>query len=89
MSVWSIPDCKEELRFAGHSSVPVGCARFRPGAYENLDPLVVNAASSDHHGRVVLWSLGSDQPVAELEQHGARVSRIAFHQSGDYIATCW
>ncbi|KAH7728391.1 CRE-PRP-4 protein [Aphelenchoides avenae] len=88
VSVWSVPDCKEEQRFSGHASVPVGCAKFRPGAYETLDPLVVNAASSDHDGRVLLWSLASDQPLAELEKHGARVPRVAFHQSGNYIATC-
>lgn len=86
--IWSVPDCREELKLVGHSS-NVGCARFHPGAYTELDPLLLNAASCDHDGKVFLWNLVNEQPLAELERHNARVSRIAFHQTGRYLATCW
>ncbi|KAI1723267.1 WD domain, g-beta repeat domain-containing protein [Ditylenchus destructor] len=87
VSIWTVPDCNEELRLIGHSC-QVGCARFRPGAYTTVDPLCLSAASCDHEGRVLLWNLRSEQPHAELEKHPARVSRLAFHPSGNYLATC-
>ena len=31
----------------------------------------------------------SDTPVAELENHGERVPRVAFHPSGDYLGSTW
>lgn len=49
----------------------------------------MNAASCDHDGRVLLWSLATSEPIFELERHVARVSRLAFHPCGDYLATCW
>lgn len=76
------------MQLEGHSC-QVGCARFHPKAYVDRDELVVNAASCDHDGRVLLWSLAMSKPIFELERHPARVSRLAFHPSGDYLATCW
>jgi len=64
----------------------VGCAKFHPSAY--MDVMPFKAASCDHDGRVLLWGLESDQPITEFEKHPARVSRLAFHPSGKFLATC-
>lgn len=40
-------------------------------------------------GTVYLWSMDKDTPLAELEKHPARISKIAFHQTGRYLATAW
>lgn len=88
VSVWSIPDCREELHLQGHA-VEAGCARFRPGAYTSLSPSITNLASCDHEGNVILWSLESTQPLAYLEKHDARVSRVAFHPNSDFLGTTW
>lgn len=90
--VWFFPastcDSYSELRLTGHNS-QVGCVKFHPSAYVGADPLQLNAASCDHDGRVLLWNLTSSQPIDELEKHSARVSRLAFHPSGKFLATCW
>lgn len=88
VSIYNIPLCQEELHLQGHSA-EVGCARFRPGAYVNLDPKIANLASCDHNGHVLLWSLNSTQPLAHLEKHEGRVARVAFHPSSAYLGTSW
>lgn len=87
VTVWSVPDCQEELRLQGHPC-QVGCARFHPGAYKDQDPLLLNAASCDHAGNVHLWNLANgDKPLAKLERQEDRVPRLAFHPSGHFLAT--
>uniref|UniRef100_A0A914C989 Pre-mRNA processing factor 4 (PRP4)-like domain-containing protein n=1 Tax=Acrobeloides nanus TaxID=290746 RepID=A0A914C989_9BILA len=86
-SLWSMPDMNQLRRFNGHAG-QLGCARFHPGAYTSIEPEAINAASCDSDGRVLLWSLASDQPFAELDKHDARVARLAFHQTGRFLATC-
>ncbi|KAL7072417.1 hypothetical protein ACQ4LE_008521 [Meloidogyne hapla] len=87
VSVWSIPDCVEELKLQGHPC-QVGAARFHPGAYKTQDPLLLNAASCDHSGNVLLWNLvNGEKPLAKLERHEDRVPRLAFHQNGRHLCT--
>ncbi|KAM3720648.1 U4/U6 small nuclear ribonucleoprotein Prp4 [Dirofilaria immitis] len=86
-SIWSIPESTRERRFVGHAS-QAGCARFHPGAYVSQESYALNAASCSHDGTVKLWSLESDSPLSELEPHSQRVSRIAFHPSGRFLASC-
>uniref|UniRef100_A0A915BQY1 Pre-mRNA processing factor 4 (PRP4)-like domain-containing protein n=2 Tax=Parascaris univalens TaxID=6257 RepID=A0A915BQY1_PARUN len=85
--VWSVPSCERERKYVGHSS-QAGCARFHPGAYISQEPFALNAASCAHDGTVKLWSLESNEPLSELEQHPQRVARVAFHPSGRFLATC-
>ncbi|KAI6182617.1 SFM domain-containing protein [Aphelenchoides bicaudatus] len=86
VSIWSVPHCRQELLLQGHG-VEAGCARFRPGAYVTLDPKIANLASCDHDGNVYVWNLESTQPFVKLEKHDSRVSRVAFHPSGNYLGT--
>jgi U4/U6 small nuclear ribonucleoprotein PRP4 len=75
-----------ELQLSGHVA-QAGCAKFHPSAY--LEEMPFHAASCDHDGRVLLWGRDCDEPMTELEKHPARVSRLAFHPSGKFLATCW
>ncbi|VDN01882.1 unnamed protein product [Thelazia callipaeda] len=85
--IWSVPESARERRFIGHSS-QAGCARFHPGAYVSQESYALNAASCGHDGTVKLWNLESNSPLSELEPHSQRVSRIAFHPSGRFLASC-
>ena len=46
---------------------------------DNGDPVMASCGSD---GSVKLWSLDSDEPLADIEGHDARVSRCAYHPSG-------
>uniref|UniRef100_A0AC34GR54 Pre-mRNA processing factor 4 (PRP4)-like domain-containing protein n=1 Tax=Panagrolaimus sp. ES5 TaxID=591445 RepID=A0AC34GR54_9BILA len=85
-SIWSIPDLKKEIQLLGHSD-QVGCARFHPLAYKDSTS-TLTAASCDYDGRALLWAADKEEPLTELEAHGTRVSRLAFHPSGRFLATC-
>jgi len=90
VKLWSVPECKELVVFRGHQQ-NAGCAAFAPSAkLESLDdfggaPVLASCCSE---GKVKLWSATSDVPVADLEGHDARVSRLAFHPSGRFLGTC-
>ncbi|CAD5235364.1 unnamed protein product [Bursaphelenchus xylophilus] len=86
VQIWSIPNCLNEQTFQGHPD-KASCARFRPGAYQNIQPSEVNAASSDFSGNVMLWNLNEGKAMAQLENHGNRVTRVAFHPSGEFLGT--
>lgn len=76
------------FRYAGHTA-QCGSARFHPGAFMSQSRTAVNVASCSHDGGVLLWSLEKETPLLELENHGDRVSRVAFHPSGKYLASAW
>lgn len=84
--VWNIPDCTLRHTLRGHAGL-VGGVCFRPG----VDPSDENAvciASGGHDGAVKLWSLGSEESVADINGHMPhRVSKVEFHPSGRFLAT--
>uniref|UniRef100_A0AC35G0P0 Pre-mRNA processing factor 4 (PRP4)-like domain-containing protein n=1 Tax=Panagrolaimus sp. PS1159 TaxID=55785 RepID=A0AC35G0P0_9BILA len=86
-TIWSCPDLKKEIQLIGHSD-QVGCARFHPLAYKD-GASTLTAASCDYGGRALLWAADKEEPLTELEPHGTRVSRLAFHPSGRFLATSW
>ena len=55
---------------------------------DNGDPVMASCGSD---GSVKLWSLDSDEPLADIEGHDARVSRCAYHPSGRFLSHeyCW
>ncbi|VDM64468.1 unnamed protein product [Angiostrongylus costaricensis] len=87
-SVWRRETCERMIRYVGHQSQS-GCARFHPHAFISADLSELNVASCAHDGTVYLWSLDNEKPLAELEKHEARVSRLAFHPNGRHLATAW
>ncbi|KAG7273915.1 hypothetical protein CRUP_009171 [Coryphaenoides rupestris] len=81
--LWSVPDCQLIRTLRGHNS-SVGAVVFRPGSTLSLDQSDVSLASCSTDGAVKLWNLQSEEPVADIEGHMARVSRVAWHPSGSY-----
>uniref|UniRef100_A0A183AEE1 WD_REPEATS_REGION domain-containing protein n=1 Tax=Echinostoma caproni TaxID=27848 RepID=A0A183AEE1_9TREM len=82
--IWSLPDCNLVSNLRGHTA-PACAIVWHPQA--RLQPEQQLAlASSD--GSVKLWSLDSEEPLADIEGHAPhRVSRLAFHPSGRFLAT--
>ncbi|XP_032997842.1 U4/U6 small nuclear ribonucleoprotein Prp4-like [Lacerta agilis] len=60
---------------------------FHPKATIFLDKKDVNLASCAVNGSVKLWSLESDEPVADIEGHKARVARVIWHPSRRFLGT--
>ena len=54
---------------------------------ETTASAVVALASCAADNKVLLWSLNKNDPIAKLEGHFERVSRVAFHPSGNYLAS--
>ena len=52
-----------------------------------MDKSVVNLASGGADGLINLWSLESETPLASLQGHTARVSRVDFHPSGRFLGS--
>ncbi|XP_013418559.1 U4/U6 small nuclear ribonucleoprotein Prp4-like [Lingula anatina] len=86
--LWSIPDCSAIRTLRGHNC-NVGAIVFHPEATVNLDNRACCMASCAQDGTVKLWNLESEEPVADIEGHAPyRVSRLAYHPSGRFLATC-
>jgi len=84
--LWTVPDCKEVRSLRGHVN-HVGSIVFNPRATMDLDAGDPCLASCGSDGSVKLWSLDSEEPIADIEGHDARVSRCAYHPSGRFLAT--
>lgn len=89
--LWSVPDCTSMRQLRGHTS-SCGCVAWHPQAtLAGWSPSVVNLATCAHDGSVLLWSLEGedDQPLDDIEGHQPyRVSKVEFHPSGRFLATC-
>ncbi|RWS07423.1 U4/U6 small nuclear ribonucleoprotein Prp4-like protein [Dinothrombium tinctorium] len=86
--LWSAPDLQHIRTLRGHNC-NARCITFHPQSTQSLSPTVLNLASSATDGSVNLWNLESEEPIGSLEGHeNHRVSRIAFHPSGRFLATC-
>ncbi|XP_022201719.2 U4/U6 small nuclear ribonucleoprotein Prp4 [Nilaparvata lugens] len=85
--LWSIPNCELLKTFKGHNC-NVGCITFNPLALSDQESICA-LASCAVDGSVKLWTLNSEEPLADVEGHAPnRVSRIAFHPSGRFLGTC-
>jgi U4/U6 small nuclear ribonucleoprotein PRP4 len=84
--LWSVPECKELRTLRGHST-HAGAIVWNPTAKIDLESGETCLASCASDGSVHLWSLDSEEPVADIEGHDARVSRCAYHPSGRFLAT--
>lgn len=84
--VWTVPDCDLKQTLRGHASY-VGGVAFRSKV--SLDDVhVVSMASCGHDGAVKLWSFASEESIADITGHMPnRVSKLAFHPSGRFLAT--
>lgn len=85
----TVPNLEEKITLRGHTD-RVGGISWYPGATlpgSNVSESAVNLASGGGEGKVNLWSLTQDTPVATLSGHTGRVCRVDFHPSGDYAAS--
>jgi U4/U6 small nuclear ribonucleoprotein PRP4 len=85
---WSLPDCKEKVKFLGHRERCCD-AKFNPlFHYPSAEAeSVATIASCGADQTVRLWSLSRDLPLATLTGHTDRVNRVAFHPSGRFLAS--
>ncbi|KAM7195095.1 pre-mRNA splicing factor [Naviculisporaceae sp. PSN 640] len=84
-----IPTFEHKRTLRGHENKVSGIS-WRPGATlpeNDISPDTVNLASGGAEGKVQLWSLTQDTPLATLEGHSQRVCRVEFHPSGKYVAS--
>ncbi|PNF30966.1 U4/U6 small nuclear ribonucleoprotein Prp4 [Cryptotermes secundus] len=86
--VWTVPNCKLTLTLRGHDC-NVGAIVFHPHAMQAEENSVCALASCASDGSVKLWTMESEDPLADVEGHAPhRVSRLAFHPSGRFLGTC-
>ncbi|KAA3681143.1 U4/U6 small nuclear ribonucleoprotein PRP4 [Paragonimus westermani] len=84
--LWTVPECNLDRNLRGHTA-PVCSIVWHPQARLQSEQLL-SLASSAQDGSVKLWSLDSEEPLADIEGHAPhRVSRVAFHPSGRFLAT--
>lgn len=84
--IWSLPDCNMVANLRGHTA-PACAIVWHPQARLQSEQQLA-LASSAQDGSVKLWSLDSEEPLADIEGHAPhRVSRLAFHPSGRFLAT--
>ena len=77
---YSIPRDKERLKHLKAESE-------LPTARMELDNSVPCLASCSSDGSVKLWSLDSEEPMADIESHDVRVSWCVYRPSGRFLAT--
>ena len=84
-----VPNLEEKRILRGHTD-RIGGISWYPGATlpgSTVSADAVNLASSGGEGNVHLWSLHKDTPISTLSGHTARVCRVEFHPSGQYLAS--
>ncbi|KAG8706525.1 hypothetical protein FRC08_001000 [Ceratobasidium sp. 394] len=65
----------------------VGGVAWHPQATLSQSPESVNLVTGGADCQVCLWSLKSDKVLHTLKGHADRVCRVAFHPSGQYVAS--
>ena len=85
--LWEVPNCKNTLTLKGHNCY-ADCIEWHPNSTKKMEPSALNLASSGRDGSVYLWSLKDENPIGELPQLEARVSRLSFHPSGRFLGLC-
>lgn len=84
-----VPTLEVKKTLRGHTD-RVGGISWAPGAAvegSSVSRAAVNLASGGAEGKVHLWNLEQDTPLATLEGHSQRVCRVEFHPSGRYLAS--
>ncbi|CAN8019984.1 U4/U6 small nuclear ribonucleoprotein Prp4 [Ixodes scapularis] len=86
--LWSVPDCQPIRTLRGHNC-NVGAITFHPRSTFIQSENSLNLASCSTDGLVNLWNLKSEEPISSLKgMCPHRVSRVAFHPSGRFLACC-
>ncbi|ELU44280.1 U4/U6 snRNP-specific spliceosomal protein [Rhizoctonia solani AG-1 IA] len=78
VKLWNVP--------ASHGD-RVGGVAWHPQATLSQSADAINLATGGADLEVSLWSLNSDKALHTLKGHADRVCRVAFHPSGQYLAS--
>jgi U4/U6 small nuclear ribonucleoprotein PRP4 len=80
---------EDKASLRGHTEVVSGLSWMPDATLPNSTtaPSTVNLASGGGEGNINLWSLEQDTPLATLQGHESRVSRVEFHPSKRYLAS--
>ena len=88
--IWSMPNTETYSVLRGHKQSATYIT-FSPksGTSGDLAPGAANLASCSIDGSVMLWNLIDGSPVCQLSgPQSWRVTRLRYHPSGQYLATC-
>ncbi|OQR78776.1 U4/U6 small nuclear ribonucleoprotein Prp4-like [Tropilaelaps mercedesae] len=86
--IWKAETLQQVKLLRGHEG-QASCVTFHPGAIRIQKISELNLASCSTDGTICLWNLESDTPketIRDMTPH--RVSRVAFHPSGRFLACC-
>ncbi|TYZ59573.1 hypothetical protein PybrP1_000432 [[Pythium] brassicae (nom. inval.)] len=89
VKVWDASTASESKVFRGHEDRITGVAWHPSRAFSEMsdasDAVCLCSASADSTAR--LWAASRAEPLAVLKGHRARLGKVAFHPSGDYVGT--
>ncbi|WVQ76721.1 hypothetical protein IAR50_006395 [Cryptococcus sp. DSM 104548] len=86
--VWDMPNLNPICTKRGHEEKLGGAAWYPFAGLENGwtdDSLAF--ATGGGEGDVKLWSMNGEKSIGTLKGHTSRVGRMAFHPSGEYLAS--
>ena len=87
IKLWSVPDCKVVATLKGHTERISGLAWHPQACVGAHSPTSVHLVSAACDSKAKLWPLEGGKPLGELSGHAGRLSRVAFHPSGRFVAT--
>ncbi len=87
-AVWARATLERERKFSGHTCRVLE-ADWHPKSGLDGGPSMeaVNFATASSDGTARLWSLESEKPLQTFKGHTRRLARVAWHGSGEYLAT--
>ncbi|KAL9594805.1 MAG: hypothetical protein Q9219_006819 [cf. Caloplaca sp. 3 TL-2023] len=89
LKLLDVPELNETRTLRGHKDKIGGISWFPNATLPDHDvpSSAINLATGGGEGDIHLWSLTQDTPISTLSGHTARVARIEFHPSGQYLAS--
>ena len=85
-SLWDLKTLQQRQLFSGHTDLLTDMD-FHPASGRGQSPTAINMATGSADCSIKLWSLESGTPLATLEGHPRKVSKVAFHPNGEYLAS--
>ncbi|GMF15270.1 unnamed protein product [Phytophthora lilii] len=89
VKVWDATSAAEVKVFRGHEDRVTGVAWHPTNTFSEMtdgaDSVCLCTGSADSTAR--LWSAARNEPLAVLQGHKARLGKVAFHPTGNYVGT--
>ncbi|CAB61461.1 U4/U6 x U5 tri-snRNP complex WD repeat subunit Rna4 [Schizosaccharomyces pombe] len=87
VKVWNSDNLSEVQLFRGHTDRVSGLDWYPLCQAWDADSEQLTLATGAADNTVCLWKASQSTPLLRLEGHLARVGRVAFHPSGDYLVS--